>query len=58
MFCQLYLLSQIFCNPDAEIVRSRIDITEYICLNLALSQCSLVECDRFNYLEEQDEERE
>lgn len=46
MFCQLYLLSHISCNPHAEIVKNRIDVTEYVYLTLALSQCSLTPCDR------------
>lgn len=47
----LYLIAELACNPHASILPrtqanadNRIDITEYVNLTLALSQCSLVPC--------------
>lgn len=45
MLCELYLLAQT-CNPHAIATNNRIDITEFINLSLALSQCSITPCDR------------
>ncbi len=45
MLCELYLLAEISCTPHVAIAANRIDITEYVRLNLALSQCSIVQCE-------------
>lgn len=45
MLCELYLVSQITCDPHAIAANNRIDITEFIRLTLALSQCSIAQCD-------------